>query len=86
MKKIGDKLEVITASLCDREGLVGEVRSDRKYICEVSIGRDGKATLELYSCEDADFWTLDYEEFLTALKEARECATPPLDPQDLPGS
>lgn len=87
--RIGDTLEVITFYPVDRDevGAVGEVLcSGRGYVCEVTIGRDGKATLELYSCDDADFWTLDYEEFLTALKEARGRATPPLDPQDLPGS
>ena len=87
--RIGDTLEVQTLSPVDRDevGAVGQILlPNRGFVGEVTIGRDGKATLELYSCYDADFWTLDYEEFLTALKEARGRATPPLDPQDLPGS
>ena len=78
--KIGETLEVDMLSPVDRDevGSVGQVlHSGRGYVCEVSIGRDGKAVLELYSCYDADFWVLDYDEFLEALVKARERATPP---------
>ena len=84
---VEDTLKVDIASVPDREGLVGEVLcSGRGYICQVFVGRDGKAVLNLYPCYDADYWVLDYEEFLAALVKAREGATNPVDPQNLPGS
>ena len=78
--QIGDTLRVDTLSPIDRDdvGSVGEVLcSDRGFVCEVSVRRDEKAVLKLYPCYDADYWTLDYEEFLEALVKARERATPP---------
>ena len=82
---VGDTLKVDIASVPYQEGLVGEVLcSGRGYICQVSEARDGKAVLKLYPCYDADFWILDYEEFLAALVKAREGATNPVDPQNLP--
>ena len=83
---VGDTLKVDIASVPDREELVGEVLCSRGYICQVFVEKDGKAVLKLYPCYDADFWTLDYEEFLAALVKAREGATNPVDSQNLPGS
>ena len=77
--KIVDPLEVQTLYPVERDevGAVGQVLSDRGFICEVTIRRDGKALLEVYSCYDEDFWVLDYENFVAALVEARKRATPP---------
>ena len=77
--QIVDTLEVDALSPVDRDevGTVGQILCDRGYIGEVNMGRDRKAVLKLYPCYDADFWTLDYDEFLEALVKARERAFPP---------
>ena len=81
--RVGDTLEVVTLFPVDRDevGAVGEVWSvvpGGECVCEVTIRRDWKTVLEVYPRRDGECWVLDYEDFVTALVKARECATPPL--------